>query len=103
MGQESGLGDMICHDNCPYYELPNVFTPNEDGEIDVFKTFDESKSKCARFVKSVIFKLYNRDGCNSMGKPLPKGVYFYISEVQFHALDPALSTNTYKGWVSLMK
>lgn len=124
LGQESALSDMICHDNCPCYELPNVFTPNGDGINDVFKAYDKPESKCPRFVKSVIFKVYNRygieiynskikketgsvyinwDGRNSMGKPLPSGVYFYIADVQFHSLDPTLSAQTYKGWVRLEK
>ena len=35
-GNESELTEVICNDNCPYYELPNVFTPNEDGINDEF-------------------------------------------------------------------
>ncbi len=123
-GKETALSEMICHDNCPYYELPNVFTPNEDGKNDFFKAYDKPPAKCPRFVKSVTFKVYNRygveiyssgsgkeptsiyidwDGRDSDGTPLPVGVYFYIVKVQFYTLDPALSTQTFKGWVKLTK
>ena len=28
---ESGFSNIVCKDNCPIYNLPNVFTPNNDG------------------------------------------------------------------------
>src|SRR5690606_20345787 len=38
-GNASELSDPICFDNCPYYELPNFFTPNGDYCNDVFSAF----------------------------------------------------------------
>jgi hypothetical protein len=79
-GNESELSDPVCLDNCPYYELPNVFSPNNDkcndlfsaynnrdtsgesGEENVCITPETSKEKCARFVDDVTFKVYNRWG-----------------------------------------
>lgn len=82
-GVESELSDQFCFDNCPYYELPNVFTPNGDGCNDKFSAFsirfygdpDEGypcgntapdletlRKKCARFVSAVTFIVYNRWG-----------------------------------------
>jgi hypothetical protein len=76
-GNESELSEEVCNDNCPYYELPNIFTPNGDGCNDTFSAFsdrvvigeggtgicvDIDRSKCARFVRRVKFIVYNRWG-----------------------------------------
>lgn len=129
-GNESDWSDPICHDNCPKYELPNIFTPNNDGINDTFRAFDKPNSKCPRFVSEVHFRAYNRygfevynsdnrlendidhsepniyinwDGCDLSGKELPAGTYFYVAEVYFKAIDPLLSRHIYKGWVQLLK
>lgn len=127
-GNESELSEAICNDNCPYYELPNVFTPNGDGLNDTFHAFDtfdqESNSyKCPRFVKSVDFYVYDRNGKevfnnlneeeksvlikwngkNNQGKDMPSGVYYYLAEVTFDVLDPNVSKATYRGWLQLLK
>lgn len=80
-GNESDLSNEVCNENCPYYELPNVFTPNGDGCNDLFSAYsdrgsatesgssgqcgpppDASKSRCARFVEDVNLRIYNRWG-----------------------------------------
>ncbi len=73
LGKEGPLSDPVCNDNCPYYELPNVFTPNADGCNDVF-TADynleaigsacqsSNPTSCPRFVNSIEFEVYNRWG-----------------------------------------
>ncbi len=38
---ESELSDAVCNDNCPYYELPNVFTPNGDNCNDLFSAYSD--------------------------------------------------------------
>ena len=39
-GNVGELSEELCIDNCPYYELPNVFTPNNDDYNDVFSAFE---------------------------------------------------------------
>jgi hypothetical protein len=86
-GNVSELSDPICNDNCPYYELPNVFTPGDGkcnelfsaygvdlsvGESSSCKKFDESNERCARFVLRVDFHVYNAWG---------KEVYNYVGQL----------------------
>jgi gliding motility-associated-like protein len=53
---ESALSDTICVDNCPYYFLPNVFTPNRDNVNDLFQAFPW------KFIDSVDVRIFNRNG-----------------------------------------
>lgn len=53
---ESAPGDTVCTDNCPFYFLPNVFTPNLDGANDLYRPFPW------KFVDSVDFRVFNRWG-----------------------------------------
>ncbi len=138
-GNVSEFSEEVCFDNCPYFELPNVFTPgNNDGCNDLFSAYsnrtnvgetgsggcgDIDTSKCARFVKSVNFKVVNRwgklvydyqsggensiyidwDGRDNQGRELSSGTYFYIAEVSFDVVDTEEQVQTYKGWVQLIR
>jgi gliding motility-associated-like protein len=88
---ESLAGDTVCVDNCPFYFLPNVFTPNADESNDTFRAFPW------KFVDSVNVVIHNRwgepvfetndpdvnwDGTYlDTGVRLPEGVYFYTATV----------------------
>jgi hypothetical protein len=80
-GNVSSLSDVFCFDNCPHYELPNVFTPNGDNCNEVFSAYSDratsdengngpcgpidltdQKMRCARFVEKVHFTVVNRWG-----------------------------------------
>ncbi len=87
---ESAFSNIICVDNCPIYELPNAFTPNSDGQNDLFTPFPYC------FIERIDLKVFNRwgvlvfetqnpdinwDGTDRNGKMLPDGAYFYSCEV----------------------
>ena len=88
-GNESKLSATICIDTCNFYEIPNVFTPNNDG----FNDFLIAKS--SGLVNRVDFKLFNRGGLlifstaepklnwdgTYKGKVVASGVYYYECEV----------------------
>lgn len=139
---ESELSDAICNDNCPYYELPNVFTPNNDNCNDLFSAYNDRNTageeggntceispdaltRCARFVESVVIKIYNRwgqevftyegsidddvnsiyvdwDGRDNNGNQLSTGVYYYVADVTFDIVAPD-KTKIIKGWVHLIR
>jgi gliding motility-associated-like protein len=90
LGNESELSNIICVDNCPNYSLPNAFTPNGDGQNDLFVPYPYC------FIESVDFKVFNRwgqlvyettnpdlnwDGTNLNGSMLPEGVYYYKCKI----------------------
>jgi gliding motility-associated-like protein len=90
-GNESIASNVVCTDNCPVYFLPNVFSPNGDGQNDFFIPFPY------RFVEKIDLKIYNRwgtvvfetndpninwDGRNMVnGEMLSDGVYYYTCTV----------------------
>ena len=138
-GNLGEFSNRVCFDNCPFYELPNVFTPeNGDGCNDYFSAYSDrivigengqtvcgevDLTKCARFVISVQFKVYNRwgrkvydytsggdhsiyidwDGRGNNGKELSPGTYYYLAEVLFDVVNPSESVKEYKGWVQILR
>jgi gliding motility-associated-like protein len=114
-GNESDPSNIVCIDNCPYYALPNVFTPNGDNFNDLLQPL-----RCPRFVRSVDIKIYNRwgeevftsnnnininwDGKSKNGNALSEGVYYYTAIVTFERLNPADEVPfELKGTIHLMR
>lgn len=86
VGNESEPSNVVCVDNCPEYELPNVFTPNDDGKNDLFMPFPYL------YIARVDITIVDRwgvvmfrtqdpdirwDGTTLQGAPAPVGTYFY--------------------------
>ncbi|MGY6561980.1 MAG: T9SS type B sorting domain-containing protein [Luteibaculaceae bacterium] len=96
VGNESEPSNIICVDNCPVIELPNVFTPNGDGVNDNFIPIK------IRQILSVEITIYNRWGsivhqreANSVlwdgtfldtGEPVSEGTYFYVAKAKARTL-----------------
>lgn len=91
-GNQSELNQSVCIENCPLYQLPNVFTPaNDDSLNESFKPFPY------RFVSAVHTQIFNRWGNmvfetndpdinwngtdQGTGIACAAGVYFYICEI----------------------
>jgi hypothetical protein len=148
-GNKSEMSEQFCFDNCPYYELPNVFTPggldrcnqyfsafsdrvqvdeNGDGPCGVPVNLEDLRTRCARYVLAVEFRVYNRwgmevyhytgdvfgqggersifidwDGRDTQGVDLSEGVYYYVADVTYDVVDPAQSLQSMKGWVHLVR
>ncbi len=94
---QSYLTNAKCIDNCPFYSIPTVFTPNADGKNDLLNPFPY------RFIDKVDISIFNRWGqevfhTNDLdinwngtdqksAAELSEGVYFYIAEVSESYLD----------------
>jgi gliding motility-associated-like protein len=89
---ESDLSYVQCVDNCSYFELPNVFSPNGDGVNDYYSAINP-----LNYVKRLELKIYNRWGelvyhtsdysfewdgrSQSTNNQIAAGVYYYICDV----------------------
>jgi gliding motility-associated-like protein len=99
---ESPFSERICLESCPTYELPNVISPNGDGQNDIFMPFEPY-----RYVDSVDFQIFNRWGQivfethdpalqwkgdnKDSGEQVSDGVYFYtivIYEKRLQGITP---------------
>ena len=98
---ESEFSEVLCSDNCPFYVLPNIFTPNNDGQNDLFQPFP------FKFVESIDLKVFNRWGDvvfetqdpailwdgkdNESGNVVSDGVYYYtitINTIRLSGIEP---------------
>ncbi len=111
-GNESLTSNEVCVTNCPFYELPNVFTPNGDGQNDLFRP----RSFC--FVETVEMQIFNRwgqlvfettdpqlnwDGNNLRGEALAQGTYYYVCRVFERQLEGIVeSGEPLKGYIELI-
>jgi len=111
---ESSKNNVVCIENCLNFELPNTFTPNDDGQNDVFEAINNW------FVQRIDLKIYNRwgnlvyetetpdfqwDGTNiANNKQLADGVYFYTCDVfQTTTQNEELLAFNLNGFIHLIK
>lgn len=113
-GNESTIKDSVCTDNCPQYLLPNAFSPNNDGQNDLFTPFPGS-----RFISRVLFQVFdiwgnpvyqsvdpeiNWTGNDMQGNSLPPATYYYTCKVfEVRAEGEMLNPKLLSGFIELLK
>ncbi|HNA94959.1 MAG TPA: gliding motility-associated C-terminal domain-containing protein, partial [Saprospiraceae bacterium] len=113
VGNESHAGYTVCVDNCPVYILPNTFTPNNDGQNDIYHP------RISRFVERIDMKIYDRwgvlvfetthpeinwSGTDMQGKDLAEGVYYYICTYFVNGQPTIIvKQNVLNGFIHLIK
>lgn len=112
IGNESELKNEVCFDNCPVYQLPNIFTPDGDNLNDFVIPFPY------KYVEKIEIEIYNRwgqtvfksndpnvnwDGRHSFTKlNCSSGVYFYTCIVTEQRLNGAES-RVINGFIQLIR
>ncbi|RZK58882.1 MAG: gliding motility-associated C-terminal domain-containing protein, partial [Hymenobacter sp.] len=112
----SALSNVACQDNCVFFLLPNIFTPNGD---DVNEKFRPKTASPILRTHVQIFNRWGRKVYESDKDPLinwdgggapnevgtsgkaSDGIYYYLAEVEF--ADFAGTKRTYKGWVEIVR
>jgi gliding motility-associated-like protein len=110
-GNKSPLSEAVCAETCPYYVLPNVFTPDNDGKNDLFVPFPY------RFVDHIELTVFNRwgnkvfetndkdikwKGTKDNGSTrLSDGVYYYVCKV-YEIFINGVKPRTIHGGVQLI-
>ena len=113
IGNESRRSNVICLDNCPVYILPNAFTPNSDGDNDVYKPIR------SRYISKVNFKVFNRwgqlvfetenpdlnwDGKLNKGDDLNQSTYYYTCYIYEQRVNGVvLNPKILSGYIELIK
>ncbi|RAK66112.1 gliding motility-associated C-terminal domain-containing protein [Hymenobacter edaphi] len=121
LGNSSAQSNVACQDNCQFFLLPNIFTPDNDGRNDVFRPISASpivRAKVQIFNRWGV-KVYEGNASSDLtlwdgggaaggevggrdtGAKAVAGTYYYLIEVQF--ADLSRTTKTYKGWVEVMR
>lgn len=110
----SAPSNTVCipHDTCSVYQLPNVFTPNNDGYNDIFTPFpytsiEKAEAEILNRWGQVIFRTddpnLNWDGRDqSNNKECATGVYFYVINLHEITLQ-GLIQRTISGQVHLLR
>jgi gliding motility-associated-like protein len=112
VGNESAKTVEVCVSNCPVYELPNTFTPNGDGENEVFRPMKNY------FIHSIDMKIFNEwggrvfsttlpqimwNGKDEQGKDLADGSYYYHCTVYVKSSEGLGKYKELKGYINILR
>ena len=110
---ESLFSNIVCVDNCPSYSLPNTFTPNGDGQNDLFKPYpycfiDEVEFIVFNKWGQKVFEASNPDlnwnGESLNGGDVPDGTYYYTCKIfERRVTSVLLRSEVYSGWIEVVR
>jgi gliding motility-associated-like protein len=122
LDNRSNLSDFVCFQPCVDLQLPNIFTPNNDGKNDVFKPVSNLGGDCnvgTNFnVDNFHIDIFDRyglkvfetddtkidwDGNNMMNKPCAEGVYYYVCTFEKLDENGQIIEGKFKGFVHLIR
>ncbi len=111
---ESVYSNIVCKENCPKFELPNVFTPNADNQNDLFVPLRGN-----RFVSTIKMEIFSRwgelvyetndpyinwDGRHMNGNEVAEGVYYYTCDVfERNSAGQEIRFDRLSGYIQLMR
>lgn len=111
VGNRSEPSNRVCVDNCPYYALPNVFSPNNDGSNDAFRALPY------RYIDAIQLQIFNRWGelVFETGDPafvwnaqhkngkgaVSQGTYYYVCRVDERRL-AGVTSSEFAGHVTIL-
>lgn len=110
-GNTTGTLRDTCFYTCPMYELPNIFTPNADGENEVYKPV---VNRFVQYVDMQIFDSWGNlvfvtsnpkilwDGTHyKTHKKLSDGVFYYICDIYEYWYDCTINPRTKVGFIHM--
>lgn len=113
--KESRKSPDLCLAPCPAIQMPNVFTPNNDGQNDLLLPIKWSDvlsgmitifNRWGQIVYQSEASAFAEKGWNGVdqtsGRPCPEGTYFYTITVQLNTEDGAQTVDL-KGSITLFR
>jgi gliding motility-associated-like protein len=111
-GNASVLSPDFCIDNCPEFELPNIFSPNDDKVNDFYKAIKVRRIKEINLVifdrwGNLVYKTsdpyFQWDGTSLQTKNIvSEGTFFYFCDV-FESRLTGIRTRTIKGYLQMVR
>jgi len=114
LGNISNMSNVVCidYEECPAFEIPNVFTPNGDNYNDILIPFSTAN------IERIDLKIFNRwgkimyetddpeinwDGKNqNNNQDCPAAPYFYVCDVYIVTIE-GLKKQTLQGSVTIVR
>ena len=112
VGNEGELSEIICTENCPTLDIPNTFTPNGDGDNEVFRLrnslfIDDLEIHIFTTWGEQIFTAtgvdFRWDGTLRSGKQAATGTYYYVCRYTEFTVSDTPEEKELTGYIHLFR